>query len=75
MQEWKECERKLWDLFSYLVTKILDDAYTGRTSHEAAVAYYMSRMGWAMSGFQGATYPISRPEAVLRVPRGKVDGD
>lgn len=60
MQEWNDDGTKLWDPFSYLVTKILEHAYTGRTSHEAALLRYMSRMGWAMSGFHESTHPISR---------------
>ena len=60
MQEWNDDETKLWDPFSYLVTKILEHAYAGRTSHEAALLRYMSRTGWAMSGFQDSTHPISR---------------
>jgi len=61
MQEWNDDETKIWDPFSYLVTKILDHAYTGRTSHEAAMLRYMSRTGWAMSGgVEGVTHPISR---------------
>ena len=60
MQEWNADETKLWDPFSYLVTMILDHAYTGRTSHEAALMRYMSRTGGIMAGFEGSTHPISR---------------
>ena len=59
MQEWND-ETKLWDPFSYLVTMILEHAYTGRTSHEAALLGYMSRTGGVMAGFEGSTHPISR---------------
>jgi len=64
MQEWNKDGTKLWDPFSYLVTMILDHAYTGRTSHEAALLNYVSRTGWVMSGFEGSTHPISRQKGV-----------
>ena len=59
MQEWNN-ETKLWDPFSYLVTMILEHAYTGRTTHEAALLGYMTRTGTVMAGFRGVTHPIGR---------------
>lgn len=59
MQEWDESS-KIWDPFSYLVTKILEHALFGRTTSEASLLKYMSRMGWAAAGFQSVTYPVNR---------------
>ena len=59
MQEWDESSR-IWDPFSYLVTKILGQALYGRTTSEASLLKYMSRMGWAASGFRDVTHPINR---------------
>ena len=59
MQEWDETS-EIWDPFSYLVTKILEHALYGRTTSEASLLKYMSRMGWAASGFRDVTFPIDR---------------
>ncbi len=59
VQEWDESSRH-WDPFSYLVTKIVEHALHGRTASEASLLRYISRMGWAMSGFRDVTFPITR---------------
>ena len=59
MQEWDESSR-IWDPFSYLVTKIVEHALCGRTASETSLLRYMTRMGWAASGFRDVTYPINR---------------
>ena len=52
MQEWDDGSR-IWDPFSYLVTKFLEHALCGRTTGDTFLLRYMSRMGWAASGLQG----------------------
>ena len=61
MQEWDAVDSRIWDPFSYLVTKILEKALQGRTSDELSLLKYMSRMGWAASGFAGSSWPIGPP--------------